>query len=91
MAQPRYRAIIKVLCEECQLKVSTNKRIDVKCRSCSFKKYNNVNNLLTFTVFLNKEFPNWVWFNVYDYVKGENGGLLQSFQRGKNEPTTRSL
>ena len=91
MAQPRYRAVIKVLCEECQTKVSTKRRIDVKCQKCSFKKYNNVNNLLTFTAFLSKEFPNWIWFNVYDYVKGENGGLLKSFQREKNEPTTRTI
>jgi len=80
-----------VLCEPCQAKVQAGKRIDVKCGGCSYKKYNNVNNLLTFTAFITREFPNWVWFNVYEYRKGEKGPLLRSFQRGKNEPSSMAL
>lgn len=82
---------MKVLCEGCQSNVNAHKRIDVECRNCSYKKYNNVNNLLTFTAFLTQEFPNWIWFNVYEYKKGEKGGLLRSFQRGKNEPLVKAL
>ncbi|SHJ68134.1 hypothetical protein SAMN04487911_13038 [Arenibacter nanhaiticus] len=91
MAHIRYRAIIKVLCGECQAKVNENKRIDVKCPNCSFKKYQNVNNLLSFNSFITKAFPNWIWFNIYEYKKGELGALLKSFQRGKNEPTAKTL
>lgn len=91
MAHTRYRAIVKVLCGECQTSVNQKRRFDVKCSNCSYKKYNNVNNLLTFTQFINKEFPNWIWYNIYEYKKGELGGLLQSFQRGKNEPTTKAI
>lgn len=88
MATLRYRAIIKVLCTECQSCVNTKRKFDTSCKNCSYKKYQNVNNLLTFTSFLNKSFPNWIWFNVYEYVKGENGQKLASYQRGKNEPTS---
>lgn len=91
MATIRYRAIVKELCGECQASVNSKRRFDVKCRSCSYKKYNNVNNLLTFTQFVHKEFPNWIWFNIYEYKKGELGRLLESFQRGKKEPTTKAL
>lgn len=91
MAYLRYRAIVKVLCNECRKSVDQKRRFDVKCPSCSYKKYNNVNNLLTFTEFIHRDFPNWIWFNVYEYKKGEMGGLLKSFQRGKNEPTSKAL
>ncbi|WP_026811805.1 Rpo12/RPC10 RNA polymerase subunit family protein [Arenibacter certesii] len=91
MAHIRYRAIVKVLCGDCQANVNLKRRIEVKCPNCSYKKYQNVNNLLTFTSFITKEFPNWIWLNIYEYKKGELGALLQSFQRGKNEPTSHSL
>lgn len=91
MAYIRYRAIVKVLCGECQSNVNTNRRIDVKCSKCQYKKYNNVNKLIKFTTFLNSEFPNWVWFNVYEYKKEAPGRKLASFQRGKNEPTREYL
>ncbi len=91
MATLRYRAIIKVLCNECQTCANMKRRFDVNCRGCSHKKYNNVNNLLNFTSFLHKEFPNWVWMNVYEYKKNENGVKLASYQKGKNEPTSISV
>ena len=31
-----------------------------------FVKYRNVSNLLRFTDFLDKKFPTWKYFNVYD-------------------------
>jgi len=37
----------------------------VKVEAQKFLKY-HVNNLLSFTRFLDREYPNWVWFNVYD-------------------------
>ncbi len=86
MATLRYRAIIKVLCDNCQTSANMKRRFNVDCISCSFKKYNNVNNLLTFTSFLHKTFPNWVYMNVYEYKKNENGTKLASYQKGKNEP-----
>ncbi len=91
MAYLRYRAIVKVLCDECQLKVVGRKRLDINCRSCSYKKYRNVNNLISFTNFLHIKFPNWIWLNIYEYRKGENGPLLKSFQKGKNEPVHKSI
>lgn len=41
---------------------------------------------MKFTRFLHSDFPNWSYFNVYEYVKGEKGRYLGSFQKGKNEP-----
>lgn len=91
MPHIRYRAIVKVLCGECQSAVNTHRRIDVSCQHCQYKKYNNVNRLIKFTEFLNGAFPSWVWFNVYEYQKGAPGRKLASFQRGKNEPTQEYL
>ena len=87
MAYTRYRAIVKVLCQECQANVNAKRRIDTDCRRCRFLKYNNVNKLMKFTKFLHTDFPNWAWFNIYEYKKGEQGRKLASYQKGKNEPT----
>lgn len=36
-----------------------------------FVKYRNVNNLPRFAVFLDKKFPSWKYFNVFDKVTGD--------------------
>ena len=91
MRANRYRVIVKVLCQNCQHKVSTKKKIDTQCRLCRYLKYNNVTNLIKFTDFLNVNFSCWIWFNVYEYMKEENGKKLRSFVKGKNEPQQKSL
>jgi len=40
-------------------------RVIGKVGNEKFVKY-NVNNLIKFTSFLDKSFPDWRWFNVYD-------------------------
>ena len=91
MALHRYRVIVKVLCEHCQNNVSMHKAIDTNCKNCKYLKYNNVNRLIKFKDFLNDKFTNWVWFNVYEYIKGENGRELARFQKGKKEPVAESI
>lgn len=88
MPLPRYRAIVKVLCEDCQTSVNLKQRFNTGCKRCSYLKYNNVNRLVKFKDFLNTEHPNWCWFNIYEYIKGENGKKINSYQKGKNEPIT---
>lgn len=87
----RYRVIGKSLCSSCQTKKENKEAFDTDCSSCTWFKYNNVNNLLSFTAFLNAKFPTWVFFNVYEYLKGENGKKIASFVRGKNEPNTKTI
>ncbi len=91
MALPRYRVIVKVACDSCTRAIQQRKPIHVSCRSCTFLKYNNVNNLKKFTGFLHTDHPNWTWFNIYEYKKGEQGMKLASFQKGKNEPVFPAL
>lgn len=40
-------------------------KVIAKVGSNKFVKY-NVNNLKTFTAFLDKDFSSWRWFNVFD-------------------------
>ena len=57
-----------------------------------FVKY-NVNNLRKFAVFLDSNFPQWRWFNVYKYTKEGKGEQLASFtnkDRPKNAFLTES-
>jgi ABC-type uncharacterized transport system permease subunit len=49
-------------------------KVIAKVGSEKFVKY-NVNNLLLFTTFLDKSFPFWRWFNVYD----STGNQIDSF------------
>ncbi len=91
MAYLRYRATAKVLCGECQKLKEQKRRFDTKCRDCKWLRYENVNNLLTFRDLLNNKFPNWVFFNVFRYVKGQDGERLASYQKGKNEPTSKEV
>lgn len=43
----------------------------------------SVSNLLLFTAFLDKNHPQWCWFNVYEYVKGGKGKQLANFTKNK--------
>lgn len=54
-----------------------------------FVKY-NVNNLLLFTSFLDREFPDWRWFNVYCKGTEGVGQQLASFT-SKSRPMSRYL
>lgn len=62
------------------MKTNSNKkyRVIAKVSSDRFVKY-NVNNLIKFTAFLDKEYSSWRWFNVYLYRKGEQGEQIANF------------
>jgi hypothetical protein len=82
----RYRVIVKKLCSGCE------HQLDKSCKSCEFLKYNNVTNLLTFTTFLHDKHKNWIFFNVYEYVKGSsNSSKLHCFIKNKDEPNSKTL
>jgi hypothetical protein len=53
-------------------------KVIAKVSSDRFVKY-NVNNLLKFTEFLDKEFSGWRYFNVYRYTKDSTGEQLANF------------
>ena len=74
-----YSVIIKVACSD-----NCN---DKKCTSCDFKKYEYVRDLLKLTVYIDKHFPTWRWFNVYLRADGRQ---LDSFTRNRR-PTTKGL
>lgn len=76
----RYRTIVKVFCGECLAQARLGKEIDVRCRACNYMKYNNVQDLVSFTGFLDTKHSNWVYFNVYEYIKGDNGRMLGSYK-----------
>ena len=41
----------------------------------------NCNNLLSFTAFLDRNFQEWAWFNVYDKYTREQVGNFTKFNR----------
>ena len=49
-----------------------------------------VNNLILFAKFLDKDFPEWRFFNVYEYIKGQKGQQLGNFTKN-NRPTSRYI
>jgi hypothetical protein len=51
-----------------------------------FLKYNGVNNLLSFTKFLDDKHSKWLYFNVYD----SDGAQVAAFQKG-NRPLTKTI
>jgi hypothetical protein len=59
-------------------------KVIAKIGSDKFVKY-NVNNLLLFAKFLDKEFQDWRWFNVFAYQKDSQGIQLASFTKN-NRP-----
>lgn len=80
----RYRTIVKVLCNDCRTLAMNSKKFDVKCSNCEWLKYNNVqeHRLVAFRDFLDKEHPNWIFWNVYHYVKGGKGDLYMTYKNG---------
>lgn len=79
MALKRYRVIVKELCTSC-VQAKNEGTIVKDCKQCSFIRYNNVTRLQSFTAFIDKKFPNWVWFKVYEYVPGAQGRELATFK-----------
>ena len=49
-----------------------------------FLKYRGINNLVKFTEFLDRNFPNWKYFNIYDH---KSKSYLKSFTIN-NKPKT---
>lgn len=80
----RYRTIVKVLCNDCRGKAMNSQKFDVKCSDCSWLKYNNVQEyrLRAYIDFLDKEHSNWIFCNVYYYVKGGKGELHKMYKNG---------
>ena len=64
-------------------------KVITKVGDDKFVKY-NVNNLLLFTKFLDENFNDWRWFNVYEFNKEGNGRQLENFTN-KNRPLKRFL
>ena len=64
-------------------------KVIAKVENDKFVKY-NVNNLLLFTEFLDKNFNGWRWFNVYEYKEEGDGSQLANFT-AKNRPLKRFL
>lgn len=62
------------------MKTSKKYRVIVKVENDKFLKY-KVNNLLKFTDFLDNNFPNWRWFNVYQYTENSTGQQIGSFTK----------
>lgn len=48
------------------------------------------NDLIAFTAFLDKNYPDWCWFNVYRYTGNDSGKQLASFSK-YNRPLTKRL
>lgn len=57
----------------------------------TFIKYHSINDLLRFLDFIDKKFPKWVFFHVYEK---EGGRLLETFKKTKKEthlPKTKTI
>lgn len=69
----------------------TTKKYKVIVKVCNdkFLKY-NVNNLLLFTKFLDREYPDWRYFNVFRYTQDSTGEQIASFTK-KDRPTAMYL
>lgn len=64
-------------------------KVIVKVGKDKFLKY-NVNNLLLFTVFLDENFKDWKWFNVYNYTKDSTGEQVGNFTN-TNRPLSKYI
>ena len=85
MGHRRFRVIFKVLCNNC-----TN-RLDVNCKMCEHKKYNNVNKPVKWAGlggFLDTNFPSWVYCNFFEYKKGQDKGRFLRRYTKKDRPQT---
>ena len=64
-------------------------KVIAKVETNKFVKY-NVNNLLAFTEFLDTNFKDWRWFNVYQYTADGIGNQIGNFSN-KNRPSSRFI
>jgi len=64
-------------------------KVIAKINNDKFVKY-NVNNLVKFSAFLDREFGGFMWFNVYQYTKNGNGEQLANYTN-KNRPQNRFI
>lgn len=64
-------------------------KVITKIDNNRFVKY-NVNNLLLFTNFLDKRFPDWRYFNVYEYSKDNTGSQIGNYTK-TNRPDSRHI
>lgn len=74
---PKYRVIAKVS----KTKLESGQDHCVKYRT---------SNLIDFANFLDSQYPEWCWFNVFRYVKGGKGDRLASFTK-YNRPTAKTI
>jgi hypothetical protein len=61
-------------------------KVIAKVGNEKFVKY-NVTNLVLFSKFLDQEFPDWRFFNVFAYTKDESGPQIANYTRN-NRPST---
>lgn len=79
-----YVCIAKVLCPLCLI-AKKEGRINKNCSQCRWIKH-HVNNLLKYTEYLDREWPNWVFFTVYEHRKdGMDGAELARFKNWHKE------
>jgi hypothetical protein len=62
-------------------------RVIAKVGNDKFVRY-KVNNLILFAAFLDRQFPSWRFFNVYQYTKNGDGCQLASYTN-RNRPKSR--
>lgn len=72
--------------------MSKTYKVIVKVSSDKFVKY-NVNNLISFTIFLDKHYKAWRWFNVYDkQTKVQIGSFTKNNRPPlKNTPSIKKM
>jgi len=68
------------------MKTKKKYKVIAKVDNEKFVKY-NVNNLIKFCEFLDKEFAGWRWFNVYNYNSDGLGEQIANYTT-KNRPTS---
>ena len=71
----RYTAIVKI-----------NNNPDGKANCVKYR----FNDLINFTSFLDKTWPDWKWYNVYSNLPNDKGTQLGSFTKNKR-PINKSL
>lgn len=63
-------------------------KVIAKVGNDKFVKY-NVNNLVQFSLFLDRQFPDWRYFNVYNYTNNDSGNQIGNYT--KNQRPINSL
>jgi hypothetical protein len=57
-------------------------KVIAKVGNDKFVKY-NVNNLVLFAKFLDHQFPDWRFFNVYAYTKDDSGSQIANYTKNQ--------